>query len=163
MANPFTRNALTELSLKTNITSLGDGEAKVIGLFDLSASVFKDVDVAPIKITTGTGTWGANAMAKLYIAVAELATDPFTDNIDETSSADQASLITECTLADQIEIAAASTAYYFDGFSIASKLSRATMPSHALLLLKNDSATAADDLSAAAGDHIAKASTIAFA
>ena len=163
MSNPFVRGTLTELSLKTNITTLGDGEAWVIGYWDLSAQVFKDVEVSVIKITTGTGTWTAGTLAELYIAVAEDAAGNFTDAIDETGASDEAGNITECTLAEAIDISTASTAFYFDAFSIAQKLGRSSMPSHVALLLKNGSATAADNLSATAGDHIAKARTITFA
>lgn len=163
MSNPFTRGDLTELSKKSNITSLGDGEAKVIGYWDLSAQVFKDVEVSVITIKTGTGTWGAGTLAELYIAIAEDAAGNFTDAIDETADTDQASKITECVLASAIEIAAASTTYYFNAFSIAQRLGRSSMPSHIALVLKNGSGTAADDLSATAGDHIAKARKITFA
>jgi len=163
MSNPFIRGTLTELSKKTNMHTLGDGEAKVIGYWDLSAQIFKDIEVSVIKVTTGTGTYGAGTLAELYIAIAEDAAGNFTDAIDETADTDQASSIVECTLAEAIEIAAASTTYYFDAFSIAQKLGRSSMPSHVALILKNSSATAADDLSATSGDHIAKAREITFA
>lgn len=162
MANPFTRNTLTELSKKSNITSLGDGEMKVIGYLNLSSEVYRDVEVDTIVIKTGAGTFGGGEYAEVYLAWAEDAAGTFTDSIDETADTDQASKLDKSVLAGSVEIAAASTTYEISGFSVAQKLGRATMPSHLAILLKNGAATAADNLSSTAADHVAKASTIAF-
>ena len=164
MSNPFTLGALTELSKKSNMTSLGDGEMKVIHYVDLSSSgPFRDVEVDTIVLKTGTGTWAAGELAEVYIAFAEDAAGTFTDSIDETSDADQASKLDQCVLAGTVELAAASTTYEIKGFSVAQKLGRSTMPRHVVILLKNASSTATEDLSSTAGDHTAQGNTVAFA
>lgn len=165
MSNPFILGTLTELSKKSNMTSLGDGEMKVIGYYDLTSSgPFRDVEIDTIVTKTGTGTWAAGELAEVYIAWSEDATasGTFTDDIDPTLDTDQAAKLDQCVLAGTVELAAASTVYEIAGFSVAQKLGRSTMPRHIVILLKNGSSTPTEDLSSTAGDHVAKGNTVAF-
>lgn len=163
MANPFVLGALGVFTkgpgeTQDNVTSLGDGEAKIIHVAELTAlagaDVKADVILEPLRIKTGAANWIANDTCSLYLLVAEDATGDFTDGIDETSNVDiSASIVTAAHIAT-IATEANTTTYYFDRVNLSQVLGIGSkMPSQVAIVLWNKAATAAADLSGVVTDH----------
>lgn len=168
MANPFSLLGLTEFEkgpgkATDNFTSLGDGEAKIIGYIDLSSSAPKaDVVLAPITIKTGATGWVAGDQCSLKLLVAE-ETGQFTDGILHTVNTDISASLIEAITLDTIDTEVVSTEYVFDRISIAAELENGSrIPRHIAIVLHNEAAAVGADLSATAGDHYARYDVVSW-
>ena len=168
MANPYTLGSRTALSKgpgesQDNFTALGDGEAKIIGVVDLSSGApFADFILEPMKLITDAAGWATGDTMELLLLQAEDTGADFTDGVDETSNADISSSLVEAISLGAILTEANSTTYYFDEIKLSNFIGF-NMPSHIAIVLRNNAAGAGADLSATAGDHFARYRTYAYA
>ena len=164
MANPLTLGTETEFSSKSNLHSLGDGEAKPLGDVDCSSAVYYDAWVSPIRFETDGSGWAAGDTCSLYLihTLGALTTAAeWTDGIDPDSSTDIASSIIGAKWIQTIPTEANSTRFWFDGFSLRQKLG--FVPYGWTVVVKNGNTTAGADFSATAGDAFAKYRLITYA
>lgn len=154
MSNPFTRTTATwpkgPAQGTDNLTSLASNNAKGLGAVNPATQPAYDLLIAPLKITTGTGTSTTGTVSVYLVASEDNTVWPGGINPDSTS--DQTAALSTATLLETITANADTTAFYSQKeYSVVGVLG--FMPSYVAIIVQNNSGAT---LSATAGNHTAK-------
>jgi hypothetical protein len=137
------------------LTSMPNGSAYGLGSLGAATTQYYDDNIAPIKITTGTGT-SASGTALLYLVVSE-DNSIWTNGINPAVNSDQSGHLVGLNPLFTIPANADTTAFYFPEFTIASVLGY--MPSFWSVVVWNQSGAT---FNATAGNFFASHSLISF-
>lgn len=138
-----------------NLTGLPSGAALGLGVVGTTQIQYADDLVGPLQIKTGATAGG---VVSLYLVVSEDGVT-FSDGVDPSSTSDQSSKITSNTpLVETLNVIAGSTLYYFNAFSVFSRLGY--MPSFWAVVVQNLSGS---DFDNSASNFIANHSLVSYA
>jgi hypothetical protein len=137
------------------LTSMPNGSAYGLGSLGAATTQYYDDNIAPIKITTATGT-SASGVALLFLVVSEDNTN-WTNGINPAVNTDQSGKLTGINPLFTVSANVDSTAFFFPEFTVASVLGY--MPSFWAVVVWNQSGAA---FNATAGNFFASHSLISF-